>query len=194
MKDPMIKMLAASWLLVAFGVLALGALAQPSSELSFNFVYRGVGKGVVTVPLLEGDVDALTAPTNEKLFNLVFRGIGVTEGAPETDSASATPEAAFNTDLTSAQRNDSYTQETVIRNTSTDFGGGSAVLCVGTLAWSGVTTCQALCAAGPLTCSGAVTDGKIIPAGTELARTWDGTNCICVVGATTTYQAERLIR
>ncbi len=193
MKNSLIQLSVISWLLVLLSAAVF--MPAPPSEVGFslNLLFRGHGKGIV--PLVgPADVDALTAPTNEKLFNLVFRGIGVTESAVETDSASATPEAAFNTDLTSAQRNDSYTQETVIRNKSTDHGGASAVLCVGTLAWSGVSTCQSLCAASSLTCSGAATDGKFIPAGTELPRTWDGTNCICVVGATTLYQVERLIR
>jgi hypothetical protein len=137
-----------------------------------------------------------TPPVNDKLFNLIFRGIGQTETSPETDSVGTTPEAAFDTDLIAAQRNDSYTQEVLIRNSSSDFGGTARVECVGDVAWSGVSSCQTLCAASTLTCSGASTDGKIVPAATELNRTYDGTNCICIVasGASGGYQAERVIR
>lgn len=177
-------------------------VAPVAPAVSFNFVYRGAGKELAVVPLFEecdGDqscIGPMTPPTNEKLFNLIFRGIGVTEWEIDTDFVTDTPAAVFATDLPSAQRNDSYTQEVLIRNTSSDFGGTGTELCVAIVAWSGVSTCDALCGVAAFDCAGTVTDGKVIPPGGELPRTFNGTACICAIGDAggTAYQAERLVR
>lgn len=149
--------------------------------------------------LESGDV-IMTPPTNDKLFSIIFRGLGQTETELLTDAvATGTPEAAFTTDLTTAQQNDSYTQEVLIRNISSDFGGTADVLCVKGIPWATAgATCTLKCAsvAATFTCSGAATDGKHVPAGGELNRTFDGTNCVCVAGnaAATEFQSERILR
>lgn len=136
-----------------------------------------------------------TAPTNEKLFAINTQGIGVTEWEFKgTDSVGTTPEAAFATDLTTAQQSNAYNQQSTFHNTD-----GTDNLCVKPIAWAsaGGATCQLKCAAATITCSNSVsTDGVFLQPGQTIARTWDGTSCLCVVGsaAGVTYQTERLLR
>lgn len=136
-------------------------------------------------------IDILTPPTNDKLFTILAKGIGHAEDKVRTDTVSTTPKAAFATDLTTAQRTDAYTQEIVIQNI--DVTTPADNLCIGEVAWSGVTTCTALCAASGLTCSAASTDGVHT---TAWQRRYDGTTCLCVVGsaAVVNYQSERVLR
>lgn len=134
-------------------------------------------------------------PTREKMYDVLTRGITFTELESRTDAVTTTPEAAFTTDLTTAQKIDAYTQQFTIRNTSSDTGGTAVLICWKPVAWSGVQTCNALCAASGVTCSGASTDGFHLTGGMEVARRLDGTNCICVVGqAASSYQSQRVIR
>jgi hypothetical protein len=147
-----------------------------------------------------------TPPSSSTMYTVLTRAVTLTEIQRRTDVVGSTPEGAFTTDLTagtttppvSSQRTDAYVQQIVIRNTSTDTGGTAALLCYGEVAWSGVTTCTALCAAAAatLTCTGATTDSRHIAAGSEFATREDGTVCGCVTGVvgTTTYQTTRIVR
>ena len=150
------------------------------------------------VNMLQRDVDAMTPPTNDKLFTILSKGFGVSEVARRTTSVGTTPDAAFATDLTTAQQSDAFTQEFLVQNTDTHTPAQN--LCVGSIAWSsgGGATCALKCAAAvaTLTCSGAATDGWQLVPGQAREFREDGTNCVCVVGsaAGTTYQDERAIR
>lgn len=136
-------------------------------------------------------IDIQAPPNNDKLFTILSKGIGVTEWVLRTTNVGTTPAGAFATDLTSVQQSDAYTQEMLIQNTH-----ASQNLCVKPIAWSGVTTCTALCAASGYTCSAASTDGWRLVAGQAQEFRFDGTNCVCVVGsgATTNYQSVRAVR
>ena len=193
--------------LLEFVYLALNVahtIANNGPALLVAFVLVGAGlTGVmgasVLVSTLAADraIDRIqTPPSSTTMYTYLTRALTRTEIERRTDSANATPESAFTTDLPSAQRTDAYVQQFVIRNTSTDLGGASAILCFGEVAWSGVTTCTALCAASALTCSGASTDGRHIAAAQEFATREDGTVCGCVVGAAggTAYQTTRSTR
>ncbi len=132
-------------------------------------------------------------PTKDRIYDIMTRGVGVAEMVWRTDTSTGTPEAAFATDLTATQKSDAYVQQIVLRNTSSDNGGVAATLCWAPIAWVSTTACNALCAASGLTCSGAATDGMHLAGGSEVARRLDGTNCVCVVGAST-YQSQRITR
>lgn len=137
--------------------------------------------------------DPMVPPTNDKLFTVLAKGLGVTEAQPRTTTVGTTPDAAFATDLTSAQKSDAYTQEILIQNIEASSGN---TLCVGYVAWVNGQTCATTCAAASLTCSGAATDGVHIAPQVALPARRDGTNCVCVVGsaASTDYQSMRSIR
>lgn len=148
--------------------------------------------------LLKKEVRALedeimVPPTNDKMFSILSQGLGVTEDVYLTSAAGVgtTPAAAFTTDLTAAQQSNAFTQEALIQNTH-----ATQNLCVKPIAWSGVTTCTARCAASGYTCSGAATDGWRLVAGQAMEFRWDGTVCACVVGsaAGTTFQSRRAVR
>ncbi len=152
--------------------------------------------GIRRIDHMSEDLDAMrdgimVPPTNDKMFGVLSQGLGVTEDIYKTDDVGTTPEAAFATDLTTNQQSSAYTQECLIQNTH-----GSQNLCVKPIAWSGVTTCTALCAASGYTCSAAATDGWRLVAGQAMEFRWDGTVCACVVGsgATTNYQTRRAVR
>lgn len=143
-------------------------------------------------------IEPAVPPTNDKLFTVTTKSIGIAEYEFKgTDSVTTTPEAAFTTDLTSTQRTDAYTQQATFHNTDTTAGNN---LCVRPIAWSGVTTCNTLCANSTFTCAntaGSTMDGKWLQPGQEVTRDFDGTNCLCVIGSVVggvKYQTERVTR
>lgn len=135
--------------------------------------------------------EIMVPPTNDKLFTILSKGLGITEWILRTTTVGVTPNAAFAVDLTATQQTDSFTQEILIQDTH-----ATQNLCVKPIAWSGVTTCNALCIASGYTCSVASTDGWRLTAGQAMEFRFDGTNCVCVVGsgAGTNYQSVRAIR
>lgn len=143
--------------------------------------------------------DVMVPPTKDRIYDILTRGLAVAEAPWKTDTANATPEAAFATDLTTAQKTDAYVQQIIIRNASADVTPTNGdLLCWATIAWNGVVTCQNTCAASAaiMTCSGASTDGMHIGPGSEVARRLDGTSCVCIIGTAgvTEYQTQRSVR
>lgn len=148
-----------------------------------------------SVRRLERLIDISTPPTNDKLFTILSKGVGITEDEYRTDATGAAPEAAFTTDLTTAQQTDAFTQEALISNIDTNTP--AQIVCVKPIAWSSPgASCTLKCAASTVTCSGAATDGLHLSPGQMISRRWDGTNCVCVMGSVnpTAYQTERVVR
>lgn len=138
------------------------------------------------------DIEIKVPPTNDKLFTILSKGVGVPEDVIRTSTIGTTPTAAFVTDLTAGQQTDAYTQEVSLFNND-DLDD----LCYKVVAWSVAGATGALkCAAQTITCSGASTDGLLLPPGGSVTRRWDGTALVCVVAsaATTPYQSERVLR
>lgn len=142
--------------------------------------------------LVIGGVAVAVPPTQSKMYDILTRGL---TGDPErkTTVVGTTPDDLLDTDLTSSpnQRTDAFTQLLVVSNRDSVKN-----ICVGGVAWSGVTTCAALCAASALTCSGAATDGSLVPPGSQRPFRYDGQSCMCVVGsaAGSPFQGERVLR
>jgi hypothetical protein len=134
-------------------------------------------------------------PNNDKLFTILSKGVGVVETEVRTDTATTTEEAAFTTDLGATLRTDAVTQEVFIQN----IGVGTQGLCYADIAWTVAgADCVTKCSTGSIiTCSGAATDGIRLAAGQSVARRYDGTVCLCVVGSAVggvAYQTERVVR
>lgn len=109
-----------------------------------------------------------------------------------TTTWGTTPSALFVADVASTVRSTRVFQNIRVTNRHV-----SQALCVFDVAWSGATSCNALCAAASSrTCTGAATDGAPIMAGGVYTETWDGSACLCAVAsaAATMATSERVLR
>lgn len=150
------------------------------------------GVALHTSTTVTTDVEVAAPPTSDKMYTILTQAVGVAEFVLRTDSVDTTPEAAFATDLTTAQQSNAYVQQFTVLNTH-----ATQNICVKPIAWTEAgASCTAKCAAQTITCSGAATDGKRVGAGSEWPASFDGTSCVCVVGsaAGTTYQTTRVLR
>lgn len=109
---------------------------------------------------------------------------------------------AIETDLATAYRTDQFTQILTVANLES-----AGNLCVGSVAWSGATSCSDRCGtagawtgqgyAATMNCTlGDASMGSVVRANTSRSFAYDGTRCICIVASTANVdvQIERTTR
>lgn len=135
------------------------------------------------VPELDG---AMSLPTANMATTQALTGIDYSEidRKNESDEAlSTTTIEALDSDLASAEQDEAYGQNIIIRNRDT-----SATICLG------VTTWESTCSALTMTCrSGADTDGITVAAGERIQFRLLGTErpCLEATAAVAGYDVER---
>lgn len=136
---------------------------------------------------IEAAADTLAKPTMPAVIGAAMWGIDFSELDTKNDqdeALSTTPLEALDTDLASAEQDESYSQNLYVCNDDADDN-----LCVGATTWADT------CGAGDITCmSGATTDGNLVKPGQCRPLRYQGTERPCIVGtaAISSYQVERI--
>lgn len=148
-----------------------------------------------------GTATALPPDTNR--LDYIINGAWNSEPVRKQSTAlTTTPIAAVDTDVPAAARVDGKVQLFSVFNPS-----ATNRVCVGSVAWSGASTCATLCNtaaswtgqgfAATMNCTaGDVSMGSLVAPGKDRSFRYDGTRCVCVVGsaAATEFQVERVLR
>lgn len=141
-------------------------------------------------------------PAGERLDQLLRVGL-TKDPVKKSANISTVLTDAIDTDITT--KVDSVQQLFVVTNLAS-----SGLVCVGSVAWSGVDSCETRCGTtaawsdqtdpdytGAMNCTlGSANIGSIVPHGQSRQFRYDGTRCVCMVASTSNIDVlvERVVR
>jgi hypothetical protein len=158
--------------------------------------------GLVFALFLADRALAQVTPSLQRLQLLLALPLSEDPEAGTNGPYGTTIAAAFATDLGTALKSVSTTQQITVTNTDT-----SGRICIGSVAWSGATSCSSLCGTAgswssqdrydaTMNCTqNDDSQGEVVPARQSRPFRYNGNRCICVVAseANTDGQISRVV-